>query len=403
MVRPSLPILSGHDIISFGDMQWDGPWMSRHHIVSRLARTSRVINVSPPLYIRDLLKGRKDHSQTLLQVAPNLWQYQPPWFLPRTHRRRAARLLETLQALHLRRTWSRLGFRAPIYYVWHPSYLGLLNRLPRSFTCYHCYDKYSAFSGVTDPAQVTRSEEGLAEKADLILATSRALADDLVEMSGKYAHYVPHGVDYDFIEKATGRDQTPDDMQQIPRPRIGYTGRINSKVDLALLDAVAASRPDWSFVLVGPLDSRPLELLKIFERIQSRPNVYVLGNKPRHEVPVYIAAVDVGMICYRTDMWVRYGNPLKMYEYLACGKPVVATDIGSTRELSEMVHIASTPDEWVAAIESCLRLDNEEARARRREFARANSWDSRVEHISRLIARALQNANPTASPVTDPP
>jgi glycosyltransferase involved in cell wall biosynthesis len=381
---PSLGI-KGFDIISFGQINWDGPWHSRNHITSLFARDNRVINVAPPVYIQEPFT-RKNIRPALRQIAENLWEYQSPFYLPFTYRRgRMSEWLETLRARHLQRTWSRLGFGSPIYYVWEPTYLDLLNRLPNNFIAYHCYDRYSAFSDVQDPELFQSMERALMLKAGLILATSKALADELSEISKKKTYYIQHGVDFDYFNQQISHAGVRDEISKIPGPRIGYVGRMNDKLDLELVDSITATKTNWSFIFVGPWDFYLEKNKQIFQQLRARPNVYIQGSKTRDQVPDCIRSLDVGIIPYRLDMWVHYGNPLKMYEYLACGKQVVATSIGSTRELSEYIQIASTSEEWIAAIDNCLRTDSNQERERRLNYARINSWEARVRQISVLL------------------
>jgi glycosyltransferase involved in cell wall biosynthesis len=215
------------------------------------------------------------------------------------------------------------------------------------------------------------------------------MASDLQRLAGKPVTHLPHGVDFEYFHERAKSDPIPDDVARLPSPRVGFVGRLNEGLDDSALTEIATRRPDWSVVLVGPETYGSSEERARFLELISRPNVHALGPRPRDAVPAYMAALDVGLLCYRMGNWVMWGQPIKAYEYLACGRPIVSSPIHAVSDFGDLVRVARAPGGWVAAIEDALRSDSAEEAARRESFARNNTWDARVSELVRLIEEHL--------------
>ena len=380
--------LAERGVVAFAEVDWRGTWYSRHQLLSRLAQTCPVVVVRDPLDARDVLTGRGSKRPVLERIAPNLWDYRPPRFLPRLYRPAAAgRLLDRLRARHLDASLRSLGLTNPVHYVFHPQYAPMLELLPRRFTLYHCYDKYDAYQGAP-VAMLQALERKLVSRSDLVLASSRILAADIEERTGHAVRHLPHGVDFDsFRQRAL--HETPSDLAVLPRPRIGYVARLDERIDDAALREIALQRPDWSVVIIGGAGFQSADADARFRALAALPNVHALGAKPRDTIPAYTAGLDVCLLCYRTDNWGRYVQPIKAYEYLACGRPVVSAPIDAARDFGDLVQVVPESGRWVEVIEAALAADGSEASARRIEFARENSWDRRVEELIALIEGKL--------------
>jgi glycosyltransferase involved in cell wall biosynthesis len=378
--------LGSRGIVAFGDVDWNGVWYSRHNILSRLAKTIPVLVVGRPFEARDVVTLKARGLTGAHRVADRLWSYRAPRFAPKFYRppwltRGGARL----RAAHLQMTWRRLGMRDPIYYVFLPEFEPEVERLPPSVLCYHCYDKYDAYVG-HDAGAAAAVERRVLARADVVIAASSALARDLTERGGRNVKFLPHGVDVRPFEEAGA---TPAELAAIPRPRIGYVARIDERIDVEALEAVAAARPDWSIVIIGPEAFQTPGGWAAWQRLSAHPNVHRLGGKEQSSIPAYIAGLDVGVLSYRRDNWGRWVQPIKAYEYLACGKPVVSSDIEAAAGFGDLVRVARSASDWVAAIGAALREDGAELRVRRVAFARENSWDRRVASLERALEDAL--------------
>ena len=382
--------LARRGVVAFAHIGWGGAWYSRHQILRRLSRSCPVAIVDPPVEARDVLSGRADRRPALKEIAPGLWSYRPPRWLPLVYRPAAAAWATAeLRRSHLLGTLRRLGLVNPIHYVWHPDYAAILGRLPRRFTIYHRYDKYDAYENVS-VGEARAQEREVAARADLLIASSRVMAADLERLVDRPVRHLPHGVDFEFFHERAKREPTPEDLARLPGPRIGLVARLAENMDDRAIAEIATQRPAWSIVLIGPDGYRSTEGRERFRALISLPNVHALGPRPREDVPAYIAGLDVALLCYRMDNWGGWVQPIKAYEYLACGRPIVSSPIDAAADLGNLVRVVDSADGWVRTIEAALQSDTAEEIARRLSFARRNTWDDRVSELVRVIEEALR-------------
>jgi len=302
-----------------------------------------------------------------------------------------------LHAAWLRRSARRRGGPGSLLaWVTHPSYLPVVNALRPDKIIYHVYDAYSLTPGWGQ--EMAEAERRLVEKADLVIAVTQAMADFLPPAASGKIRILPNGADVDVFEEGATLP-CPADLDNVPRPRIGYAGNITQKVDLKLLRELARLRPEWSWVLLGRFvkggsGGAALEFEALWKECQALPNVHYLGEKPYNELPAYVAHMDVNTMLYRTDGagWWHAGYPLKLHEYLAVGKPVVSADIAAVREFDGVVSLARGVAAWEAAIGAALKDEDEAVVAKRRTIARQNSWDGRVDTLELYLKVILPEA-----------
>ena len=169
----------------------------------------------------------------------------------------------------------------------------------------------------------------------------------------------------------------------------GDVGAINAKIDLSLVSQIARRHPEWSFLMVGPITSEEPEDQSAYSELLALPNVLFVGRVDVAEVPHYINACDVCLMPYKVNVWTKHVNSLKLFEYLACGKPVVGTDIAACREVGEYVRVATDAEDFEQQIAEALRENGSELVAGRRALAARNTWEERVEMLSRAIDDGL--------------
>jgi glycosyltransferase involved in cell wall biosynthesis len=196
---------------------------------------------------------------------------------------------------------------------------------------------------------------------------------------------VPNGVDFRAFSTPVAE---PADLASIPHPRIGYAGVIKQQLDLALLAQVARRRPDWSLVMVGPIGMIG-DQAEALRALQQLPNCHFTGRKSAAELPAYVQHFDVCTLGYVMDGYTRYIYPLKLHEYLAAGRPVVATHIPALEEFREVVYMARSAEDWVAAIEGAL-TENKTAAAARERIAAEHDWSSLVRRVATAIDQNLK-------------
>jgi glycosyltransferase involved in cell wall biosynthesis len=388
------------DFLSFSMNYWEDLWQSRHHVMSRLAARHKVLFVSPPAHVREVLSAKRrglPHSG-LQERSKNLFSLVPPRLLFETHRFPSLNRLSTyFREAQIRHLLRKLGFQQVVLFIWHPHYSNLLGKFGEAVSCYYVDEEFTSYYGMPEgeKLQIRAREEVLLRGVDLVFANGSALLDQKNRYGN--ASNVPMGVDFGLFSRALLEETAvPSDLAAIQPPRIGYVGNVNDKVDFELLESIARANPLWSLVLVGPLSIRTPEFRANFERLRQLPNVHHLGFRPLQTLPNYVRGLDVCLMCYRTDGWAYYGYPLKLHEYLAGGKPVVGSDLPSIREFSGVISIARTAEDWQGAIEAGLN-DNSAARISKRvQVARENTWEERAQLIEKAIAAKMDEKSANA-------
>jgi UDP-galactopyranose mutase len=271
------------------------------------------------------------------------------------------------------------------YVSWYytPMMLSWSEHLTPVATVYDCMDELSAFKNA--PAELQMREAELFGLADLVFTGGRSLFEKKREQH-KSVHCFPSSIDVAHFGRALNVAEDPADQIEIPRPRIGFFGVIDERTDIDLLRRMAELRPDWHFVMIGPV-------VKISEDDLPRSaNIHYLGGKTYDQLPEYIAGWDVAMMPFAINESTHFISPTKTPEYLAAGKPVVSTPIRDVvRPYGELglVRIAATAEEFVHAIQRSMEEDAHERRAKADEFLGTMSWDKTYKDMSELIAEAI--------------
>ena len=388
-------MIAGETILCFAPDPWDDIWRNRHQIMSRLARQNLVIYVEPRPYLRQVLAGLRQGLIRVSQmgsrtreVMPGLHVYSPPLWAPISGREPLASLTRWARERDLEAAMRRLGAGQPILWLVRPDQADLPGRFGEKMCVYHIVDEYSGYGGLTQERRqaVLQREQRLIARADVVFVTSPAL----LQSKGRYnpnTHLVPNAVDYEAFSRALEDPTLPADLEALPRPRVGYVGAVNDKVDFALLSELARRHRDWSVVVVGPWAVREDANAPV---LRQEPNVHFLGKQDVARVPHYIKGLDICLMPYKLDEWTRSIDPLKLYEYLAAGRPVVSTAIPAAQPFGAWISIAVEGDGFISAAETALAQDSAAARVARRAEASRHSWDSRVNVISEQLAAFLQ-------------
>jgi hypothetical protein len=219
-------------------------------------------------------------------------------------------------------------------------------------------------------------EAELVEKSDLVLATSHLLLEEKTRLNPNCL-LVPNGTEFDHFN--TAPEVAPEELSHIRKPVIGYYGAMSDWLDTELVGRLASARPGWSFVLIGRVDSADVSALRRMS------NVLLLGEKPYELLPEYLHRFDVGIIPFKKSPLTEATNPVKLFEYLSAGKPVVATDLNELRHYRDYVRLASSAEEWLETIERALEEDAPARVEARQGFARQNTWDERLLSIEDAI------------------
>ena len=258
----------------------------------------------------------------------------------------------------------------------------------QALVVYYCVDDFSEWPGL-DAELVREMEKRLIERADLLIAASPKLSDHLAAF-GKRPILLTHGVDVELFAR-----QAPEHprLAGLSKPRAGFFGLIDQRLDEPLIAEVAAEMPDFSFVLAGPVESQP-------KMLRARPNVHFTGPIPYRELPSLIAALDVLVIPYSVGDLAEKLSPLKLKEYLITGKPIVSTPFAEARRVGPYVTTAATADDWIRELRSALAESPEERRRAIRSVMEGESWASKARSLLSLCTEAAEALTEGRTPPT---
>ena len=314
-------------------------------------------------------------------VKDNITVYRLPPVLPFFNKCRAInRANQKNIAKFVREKMKEHGFEKPLLWVYSPVTVDCVDLIPHSGLVYDCVDRHSAYGGLMNPALVDAMELELAKKADHVFATADALADRLRTVQPK-TDMIPNGANFERFVQAAQPQPLPDDMQGIPHPIFGFVGALQSCIEYGYLEAAAKARPDWSFVLIGK-EKPGVDL----SALHAMPNVHFLGLKPNEQLPQYLAHFDACLNLFAKSDLSKDVSPLKFYEYLATGRPIVSTkQPDQILQYAPLIEIADSQEEFISACEkSCSDTAPEQIDARI-EAGRACSWDSRVAQMCGIL------------------
>lgn len=384
LARPLFPDVG---VVAFVPEEWGGPWLSRHQVLTRLAKYFHIVWAEPARRWRELVRGggkpvNRSHRAETFPEGFSL--YQPERWLPQFGR--PAWLASWTAAEQGRRATALLrqrGCKTIIFYLWRPYFDRVLESGSYDLSCYHIVDEYS-FSPTELP--LTDREIQLIKRVDQVFIHSPAL----LERKGHFnphTLFVPNGVNYRAF---ANHQEEPADLRKIPHPRIGYIGVIKSQLDLRLLLALATRHVEWSFVFVGPRNSLGMDAL-VVEELSKLPNVHFLGHKPIESACAYPQHMDVCLLPYKMNDYTKYIYPLKLHEYLAGGKPIVGTSIRSLIDFGQVIKLVSTQEDWSCALTESLdpsAISTEQVE-KRRSIARQVDWGTLVHKIAGTLCNRL--------------
>ena len=396
LTRVGVPVESGIErsepspqpttLICFSHLRWNFVFQRPQHLMCRFSRTMDVIYWEEPIEI-----GANESA--FLQVreaedAPNLRIVVPhlPAGMPDGAREAA---LERLLDAHVATIRGSL-----IAWYYTPMMLPFSRDIDADVTVFDAMDELSKFKFA--PAHLLELEQELIDKADIVFTGGSSLYEAKKHRHPS-VHCFPSSVDRAHFAKARAQGFDPADQEDLPRPRLGFYGVIDERFDTDLLDKVAEMRPQWSFVMVGPV-------VKISEEeLPKRPNIHYLGGKTYAQLPAYLSGWDVALMPFAMNESTEFISPTKTPEYLAGGKPVVSTpvkDVVRTYGDLEGVKIASTPEQFVAACEAALELSANpyEWLSEADLMLSASSWEIVQARMAGLIAELLGTSSASSAP-----
>ncbi len=396
-------MIKGRDIIVVGIQAWDIEIGSNcKNIAVEFSRHNRVIYVNPPLdritlnrgknseKIQKRLKIKNGLEPDLVEIEPNLWNLYPKTMIESINWIGSHSLFKILNkrnsrlfANDIQTAVSRLNFKNVILFNDSSMFLGLHLK---SFLKPEVYVYYMRDYLIKVPYWKKHGEKiepQLIETADVIVNNS-ALYTEYGLQFNPNSFMVGQGCDVSLFSDKNNTIKIPDEFQKIPKPVIGYVGYLTSmRLDIELLEYMAIQRKNWSIVLVGPEDE---DFKK--SALHNLPNVYFLGSKEGPELPGYVKGFDVAMNPQLVNDATIGNYPRKIDEYLAMGKPTLATATKAMDMFKEHVYLATTKEDYISLTEKALGENSKELVRNRIEFAKSHTWENNVLAIYDAIQKS---------------
>ncbi|HYK75338.1 MAG TPA: glycosyltransferase family 1 protein [Daejeonella sp.] len=348
------------NILCFSHIRWDFVYQRPQHLLSRFSKIFNVYYLEEPVF--------EPITKPHLSISPreeNLWLLTP--HLPQNLTE--AEILEYQEEI-IHKFLQNKNLTDFAFWYYTPMALAYTKNYKPGFVIYDCMDELSAFKFA--PVRIKQFEQELFKRAQIVFTGGFSLYE---AKKGQHSTVFPFpsSIDKAHFEKARTLKKMPNDQLQIPGPRIGFFGVIDERFDIDLLSTMAEKRPEWQFILIGPV-------LKIDPAIlPQKDNIHYLGSRTYMELPAYLSGWDVALIPFMLNESTKFISPTKTPEYLAAGIPAVSTairDVVKPYGESGLVHIASSASEFIKAIEMELKSGpREEWLMRVDDFLKQNSWD----------------------------
>jgi len=386
--------LENEHIICISSVDWNPLLTRKQQVMKRLPKSNTILYVEPPITLISPFKDSRMWSKWgswfsgIRRLNENIYLYSPPVIIPFGNKYRFInRFNQYWISLFLKNVISRLKIKPPIIWTYMPNSADLIDKLgERKLLVYDCVDEHSEYSGLINKETMTVMENDLMAECDVVFVTAQGLYDAKKDLA-RSIHYSPNAADISHFMKAQDPATiVPNEIASIPGSIVGFVGVIQDWIDLGLVREIAVTHPEWSVVMVGPvgvgIDVSPL---------RSLPNVYLLGRKDVRELPNYIKAFDVCINPFKINDLTDKVSPLKFYEYLASGKPIVSVKMPGVDSFSDVIETADNSEGFINGIERAIKEETPGKLKARLARALENSWESRVEFMSDKILEKLNS------------
>ncbi|VAX07589.1 hypothetical protein MNBD_ALPHA03-211 [hydrothermal vent metagenome] len=385
-------------IIALDHTSWDGNWMNRQHILSRLGERGWPVVYSNGAKFYNEISLLKPFGS--VEKKDNVAVYHSGFFLPRNYKFKTLDRLAIKQ--HCKDLKKKAGLKKGddfITFCFHPDFYPYVEELDAPHVMFHIYDLFHKFSNTE---KKNSNIEKLINKADLITSATEVVWNETVKTKNLEPNIIYNAVDFSlFSKKSYYKGSAFNLIEKLPSPRVGYLGALNRKLDFDILDKLANRFPAVQFVMIGPKGtasfSKDGALYKAYQSFFAQENVHHVGSIKKEEIPGCIDLMDVTIAPYIMDKsaWAYAAYPLKINEYLAAGKPVVSASSPSmVQYFDDIVVNCNTADEWEDALKDALSGQGKGTFKSRIEFAKSNDWSVRVDKLEKLMFQMLENKYP---------
>jgi glycosyltransferase involved in cell wall biosynthesis len=392
-------MIENKNIVFFGPSDW---WSmnpsSGTHIARKLSKTNILLYVNPistdlsgtlkntgvsGKFFSKVWRKLKSFSKSMKQVDANLYVFSPV-FIPIQGSGFWDALNNALIRFQLKRKMSSLKIKKSLLWVENMRSVDFARTMKWDVVLYHASDIFVEDRYTRNKSKLVEREAYISQHSDIIICVSRELYEEKKQQH-PHVHYLPHGVDYDLFRDAAEKNQLYPKLESVKKPLIGYFGTLTNANDIAMMEYCVETLPEYTFVFAGQVTAGDYSTLK------SKSNVLFLGKVPYEDIPLLCASFDVCIMFWKMSTWIEHCNPLKLFEYMSSGKPIVSIPINEiVKNYADVVSIARTPEAFVEALEWELKKDTKKRREKRLQIACSHSWNTHIEAISTYIEDALR-------------
>lgn len=365
--------ISDIDLVCFSHLRWNFVYQRPQHLLSRFAKATRVFFIEEPIF-HDAADKLHIHeaSKNVFVITPHLTHGTAE---PEVISRQKQMVNNLLSVMEINN-----------YFSWYytPMAIPFTDHLTPKLVVYDCMDELAAFKFA--PPALKINEQKLLDKADVVFTGGYSIYE-----AKKHQHFniypFPSSIDKQHFGSARTITADPADQAHIPHPRFGFFGVIDERFDIDMISSAAKARPEWQFVLIGPVVKIDPATLPKFD------NIHYLGGKDYKELPSYLAGWDVAVIPFAMNESTKFISPTKTPEYLAAGKPVISTpiqDVISPYAENKLVNIASNAKEFLQHGDAIIRQGTTKKWLTQVDaFLSGNSWDKTWSQMVKHIENAL--------------
>lgn len=390
------------NIICLSNQMWDFPlYTNKKHVMSRLSALGHnVLFVDPPInagrmFARQIARGQWNIQRLLTRMYTDekVTVFTPLNFIPdkqttsKQHSKKIQQISESMFDPNLRTVlW--------IYHVEIPYVQNYVETIKHDVLIYDCVDNYTAFpesntfySATVGRDVIVEQEKYLTKNAHLVFATAPGLVEKLQSYGGN-VFFTPNVGDYQrFSKTAPYKENLPEDLKNIRRPRIGFAGAVDEyKFDKELVKKLAQTYKEYNFVIIGPMALQDREASVDELGFKGLTNIHFLGTKPYEDLVQYYAGFDAYIIPYQLNDYTVGGCfPVKFHDALASGLPTVVTNLPAYAPFSNVSYISKNETDFIENVKKAIEEDSKELILKRQEVAKENDWDGKVQKMLNLV------------------
>ena len=381
-----------YDIVFWGKTSFDKSLrLTTLNMAEALAEHNRVLYIEPaisPLILcLDRIRDLDSYFSFSTAVRKNLFIHKSFFILPFSRLILVKRVNQAFVLLRIKKVIRNLKFGKYMNWFWRYEDFVFIKKLGKHFSVFEFTDDQSLFPVFRNEVErnaFKRERDKIIKNADIVFTNSPVFRDELKAIN-RETFYFPHGTQVNHFRKSLlNNTKIPGDIEAIPKPVVGCVGALDKfKLDLELISHIAEKRPHYSFVFIGHIgvgdNTKKNDLPKA-------SNIYYFGYRPFDDLPGYIKAFDVCIIPNDTfSPYIRANQPMKFFEFLAAGKPIVTTNIPSLKEFEDVAFISESKEDFLKNIDLAISEDTNISRNKRLDRGKEMTWNSRVDKMLQKI------------------